>query len=124
MDELKPVELRVTQHGAVRVNAASMYREAPGIVCIYVDLHSKYVEPPMVGGGDGEPPTLYFTAGDHALHLDSSKPRDSMTAVEFPEYVGWNVFACDGPVRYTLGVVLVAPNSDCTDASRLSSGKE
>lgn len=109
MDDPKPVELRITQHGAVRVNAASVYREAPGIVCIYVDMHSKYVEQPMVGGGDGEPPTLYFTPGEHALHLDESKPRDSMTIVDFPEYVGWSVFACDGPARYALGVVLVAP---------------
>lgn len=116
MNEPKPVQLRVKQHGAVRVNAASLHREALGIVCIYVDLHSKRVESPMVGGGDGEPPTLYFTPGDHALHLDETKPRDRLTVVEFPEYVGWHVFACDGPARYTLGVVLVAPE---VDAQRL-----
>lgn len=106
--EPKNVTLRVTKQGAVRVNAAHVHREAPGIACIYVDLHSKRCEPPMVGSGDNEPPVLYFTAGAHALHLDESKPRDSMTIVEFPEYTGWHVFACDGPARYTLGVVLVA----------------
>ena len=111
MDELKSVTLQVTKQGAVRVNAAHVHREAPGIVCIYVDLHSKRVETPMVGSGDNEPPTLYFTAGEHALHFDESKAHDSMTIVEFPEYVGWNVFACDGPARYTLGVVLVAPDA-------------
>lgn len=111
MDEPKNVTLRVTSQGAVRVNAAHVHREAPGIVCIYVDLHSKRVEAPMVGGGDSQPPTLYFTGGEHALHLDETKPHDSMTIVEFPDYVGWHVFACSGPARYTLGVVLVAPEA-------------
>lgn len=111
MYEPKNVALRVKAQGAVRVNAAHVHREAPGIVCIYVDLHSKHVEAPMVGGCDDEPPTLYFSAGEHALHLDESKPRDSMTIVEFPEYAGWHVFACDGPARYTLGVVLVGPDA-------------
>lgn len=109
MEEPKDVTLRITQQGAVRVNAAHIDREAPGIACIYVDLHSKRAAQPMVGSGEGEPPTLYFTADANTLHLDETKPRDSMTAVEFPEYVGWTVFACDGPARYTLGVVLVAP---------------
>ena len=111
VDEPKNVTLRVSEQGAVRVNAAHVHREATGIVCIYVDLHSKRIETPMAGGGDNEPPCLYFTAGEHALHLDESKPRDSMTIVEFPEYVDWRVFACDGPARYTLGVVLVAPEA-------------
>jgi len=111
VDEPKNVTLRVIEQGAVRVNAAHLHREAQGIVCIYVDLHSKYVEPPVVGGCDSEPPVLYFTAGEDALHLDDSKPRDSLTIVEFPEYVGWHVFACYGPARYTLSVVLVAARS-------------
>lgn len=110
MDEPKSVALRVASQGAVRVNAAHVHREAGGIVCICVDLHSKRVEPPIVGSGDDEPPLLCFTAGDHAMHLDETAPRDSMTIVELTDYVGWRVFACDGPARYTLSVVLVAPD--------------
>ena len=109
MSEPKNVTLRVIEQGAVRVNSAHVHREEAGIACIYVDLHSKHVETPIVFGGDNEPPVLYFTAGQHALHLDSSRPNDSITIVEFPDYTGWRVFACDGPFRYTLGVVLVAP---------------
>ena len=109
--EPKNVTLLVTEQGAVRVNTAYVHREAPGIVCIYVDLHSKRVEPPMVVDSNDQAPVLYFTAGEHALHLDDSKPRDSMTIVELPEYLGWRVFACDGPARYTLSVVLVAPKA-------------
>jgi hypothetical protein len=32
-----------------------------------------------------------------------------MTIVKIPDYVGWEVFACDGPWRYTLSLVLVSP---------------
>lgn len=103
----EPVRIEVIQPGPVRVNAALMHRQADGIACIYVDMHSKHVEEPMIGGGDGEPPTLYFIAGDHALHLDEDYPRDAMTVIQFPDYVGWDVFATSGPARYTLGVVLV-----------------
>jgi len=109
---MKEVALRVTQQGAVRVNVASIYREAPGIVCIYVDLHSKRVDTPMVGGGANEPPTLFFSADEYTLHLDESKPRDSLTIVEFPEYVGWHVFAAERPGRYTASVVLVGPDEE------------
>jgi len=50
---------------------------------------------------------LYFSAGKGSLYLDESKPRDRMTIVDLPEYAGWRVFACDGPNRYTLAVVLI-----------------
>ena len=107
----KTVRISTTQHGAVRVNDAHIYMESPDIACIYVDLHSKYAEAPVVGGGCGEPPSLYLTAGENTLYLDEKIPRDSMTVVTFPDYAGWSVFACDGPARYTLSVVLIAPNS-------------
>ena len=107
MDEIKEVKLHIKEHGAVRVNHAYIHCEAPEIACIYMDLHSKRVCEPMIGGSDDGPPALYFHAGDDGIKLDESKPRDSLTVVEFPEYPGWSVFACDGPARYTVALTLV-----------------
>ena len=103
-DDTKPVALHIIEQGAVRVNCAYVHREAPGIVCIYVDLHSKRA---WLSAAGGDPPCLYLDANEHTLHVDESVPRNAMTLVELPEYAGWDVFACDGPARYTLAVVLV-----------------
>ena len=103
--------IRVAKQGAVRVHGAAIYREAPGIVCILIELRSKHANPPIIGDGDNEPPCLFLAAGKDTLHLDDAHPRDSMTVVDFPRHIGWKVFACDGPARYTLSVVLVAPDA-------------
>lgn len=109
--EPQEVAIRVTQQGAVRVNAAHLYRLAEGIAAVYVDLHSKRAELACTGSGDNEPPDVTLLANDETLHLDETQPRDSPTTFEFPEYVGWRVFAADGPRRYTMAICLVAPDA-------------
>ena len=105
MSDHKPVALHIIEQGAVRVSAAYVYREAPGIVCIYVDLHSKWVEVMATGSGDSLP--LICLAD-----LDETRPRNSLTILELPDYEGWELFACAGPSpRYTLAVVLVRPDA-------------
>jgi hypothetical protein len=107
--EPKSVALQIIEQGSVRVNAAHVYREEVGIICIHLDLHTKRAPRPMVHSGEDGIPTLSFFGGEECLHLDESKPIDSMTIVKIPDYVGWEVFACDGPWRYTLSLVLVSP---------------
>ena len=112
MTDCKPVKLDIAHQGAVRVNNAYVWREAEGIVCIYVDLHSKRAELAMTGWMPGEPPSVWLMADEATLHVDESKERDDMTEVRFPDYAGWSVFATDGPARYTLGVVLIRGEED------------
>lgn len=109
MTDPSAINLRIVRQGAVRVNAAYAHRRALGIVCIYVDLHSKHTEKPMATYGADGPPSLYLGAGPHTLHLDESVPRDLETVVEFTDYVGWEVFSCSDPARYTVALTLVAP---------------
>ena len=107
MNEPKPVALRIVNQGAVLVNSACIWREADDIVCIYVDLSSKRAEVVCTGSSPIYPPSVYLGANEETLHLDEEKPRDAIAIIEFPDYIGWRVFATSGPVRYTLGVVLV-----------------
>lgn len=99
--------MSVTNNGAVLVNSASIFRQADGIVLIDVDLRSKYAECSSVGYGTGSAPTVFLSANKDTLHVDTNEHRDSMTVVEFPMFYGWQIYAADGPSRYTLRVVLV-----------------
>lgn len=99
--------MQISLQGCVRVSHAYMHAEADGIACIYVDLHSKRAMEPMLSCGPDQYPELYFTANEETMGLDGTKPRDSMTVVQFPEYLGWDIFACDGPRRYTVALTLV-----------------
>lgn len=109
--EPQEVAIRITEQGCVRVNAAHIHRTGNGIVAVYVDLHSKRAMLCYTGSGDDEPPSITLKADENTLHLDESKPRESMTTFDFPEYPGWRVFAADVPGRYTLAVCLVAPDT-------------
>src|SRR3990170_4797740 len=108
--ELKEVALRITEQGAVRVNAAHLHRASEGIAAVYVDLHSKRAALVCTGGGDGEVPSVTLEADEHTLHVDETKPRESLTTIEFADYVDWRVFAADTG-RYTLAVCLIAPEN-------------
>ena len=96
---MSAVELRIARQGAVRVNTAVICLRSDNIACIYVDLHSKYATISGVGYDDESGPCLYLQAKDDAKCIE--------TVVEFPEFMGWQVFATDGPARYTLSVCLV-----------------
>lgn len=109
MDEIQETQIRVADQGAVRVNAAHIYRSAEGIVCIYLDMHSKRVVMDCTSSSDDDPPRIYLSADENTLHLDKTQPRNKLTEVEFVDFVGWRVFASDS-ARYTIAVCLVAPD--------------
>ncbi len=108
-DEFIGVALKVVEQGAVVVNSARIHRGSKAIVCVEMDLRSKYAKLDWIGGGDDEPPSISLIADERTLILHRRKPRDSATMVAFPEYKGWRVFAAEGASRYTVRICLVAP---------------
>lgn len=110
MNDIRPAKIHIAQQGAIRVNAAQLYKERDEVVCIYVDLHSKRAE--FIGSreGDDTAPSVYLGANEETLYLDESFPRESWTEIRFSDYIGWRIFATEGPSRYTLAVCLVAPD--------------
>lgn len=121
MTDTYAINLRILRHGAVLVNEAYAHRSAPGIVCINVDLHSKYAEKLMVMHQAGRAPRLYLGAGPATLKVNDSVPRDTGTIIEFTDYVGWQVFSCSDPARYTVALTLVAPEESVASMPALAS---
>lgn len=105
------VPMVVTTQGAVRVNCATVERDYGDCLLLNVDLHSKYAEMSATMSGDGQGPSVFLSADERTLHLDETQPRGQDTTIEFPEHKGWRVFASSGPGRYTLTLVLVAPDA-------------
>ena len=109
MDEIQETTIRVAEQGAVRANAAHIYRRSYRIACVYLDLHSKWAVMDCTSSSDDGPPSIFLSADENTLHLDETHPRDKWTEVEFVDFVGWRVFASDS-ARYTVSVCLVAPD--------------
>ena len=96
----------VVDPGVARVNEASLAHSAPNIVCIEIDMHSKYAVVVGAGGGEGEEPVVYIGDDERTIHKDTS--TNAPTAVTFPDYADWGVFVAEC-CRYTCRVVLVRP---------------
>ena len=100
-----PVQCVVHTQGAVVVNDAYCHRRGDKIVAIYVDLASKRAEYGGASSGEDIAPMILLVGNEETLHINEEK-RGETTLIEFPEFVGWNVFAAH-VARYTLAVVLV-----------------
>lgn len=102
------VKLRIFQQGAplVQRSSAVVTHQYPDIVCLTIDLDSKWCEVSGLGGGP-EGPDICIDATKRSkmscgrLH----RSKKGCTVVQFPDYIGWSVFTavCS---RYTIRVVL------------------
>jgi hypothetical protein len=101
------VKLRISQQGAPLVQpSAVVTHQYPDIVCLTIDMDSKWCE--VSGFGDGlEGPDISIDATKRIktscgrLH----RSKKGSTVVQFPDHIGWSVFTavCS---RYTVRVVL------------------
>lgn len=101
-------------NGAVLVSSAYIWRKSDDIVCVYVDMRSKYAEAICVcDSGPSGPksnisgPTITLAAGDSTMHLNDKCSREELTELTFMDYVGWEIFCVSGPNRYTMSVVFI-----------------
>ena len=98
------VQMKITQ-GAVVVNIAHVMLAHDDVALVHVDLKSKRAAMSGTFGSSDGAVGVSLMADENTTRLDESKDRDSFTEIEFPQFVGWNIFAVDGPSRYTLSVV-------------------
>lgn len=105
-DEVRDTNIEITYQGPVRVNAAHIHKAREDVVCIYIDMHSKYAVVDCSISGEGDPPAIFMSANKRTLHVDESKSMDESTCIEFTDYPGWRVFAADVS-RYAVAVCLV-----------------
>lgn len=107
----KEVPYRISTQGAVLVDAAFLARDYGDCLLIHVELQSKYAHLLATGGGNGHGPELFLSAGPETLHVAEGVDRDTVTVVEFHEHTNWDVFIASDPGRYTMAVVIVAPEA-------------
>lgn len=96
--------MKVTTQGAPVPNQAYEYFRGRWVRLVEIDMQSKYCEVMATGGGPNGP-SVFLIAGTDSLHLDETKPRDAYTAIEFPEYKGWDIWTAEIS-RYSLRLVL------------------
>lgn len=101
------VGIKVAQQGRVIVGSAMVYMATENIVLIYIDFRTKRAVSMGVSYSSDGTFDLAFMATEESRFVDESKDKDSMTVIELPEYRGFEVFASDGPARYTMSVALV-----------------
>jgi hypothetical protein len=100
------IRCAVKHKGAPIVNGGYVREIGKNIVALEIDLKSKYCEVSCSFGGSDETCGVYINANERSLHLNKYVKRDEPTALEFTDFVGWDVFAC-GIGRYTLSVCLI-----------------
>lgn len=99
------IRCTIKHKGAPIINEGRVLEIGKNIVALEIDLKSKYCEVSCSFGGSGGTCGVYVNANKRSLHLNEKVNRDEPTAIEFTDFVGWDVFAC-GIGRYTLSVCL------------------
>lgn len=108
-DVKDPMEckIKVETKGAVIVYRAHYHKRAGDVELVYIDCGSKYPRIGAYGIGTSEDaPGFFLEADEDTLHTSSSS-KD--TYVEFPDHVGWRIFAADVE-KYTVSVALYKGN--------------
>jgi len=96
----------IRKQGAPVVNGGYVYRIGRNIVALEIDLKSKYCEVSISFKDSDGTCGLYITTNERSIHLNKKVSREEPTVLEFPDFIGWDVFAY-GIGRYTLSVCLV-----------------
>lgn len=103
--------MKIIKQGAVRVNDYTIVYQNDDVVCLELDLHSKYADTPGFGlqidNDNIDYPVLYLVANENTLHVDETYPRKSSTDILFDEFPDFDFFCIDGPYRYTVRFVLI-----------------
>jgi hypothetical protein len=97
------VKIKVIK-GSPIINSAIIYKHSSEIVCICIDMTSKYCEIDYTGNGDNEGPSIGICSNKHSLYLDE-KRKNKITQIYFTEYKNWDIFSVN-ITKYTCFVVL------------------
>ncbi|MFA6355403.1 MAG: hypothetical protein WCW65_03190 [Candidatus Paceibacterota bacterium] len=106
MKKHKDLKIEIEQQGAPVVNCGWILKEYKDVATVEIDMRSKYCEYECsIGGSDGTC-GIGIGTSERSLYLDESKPREHSTIINFPQFVGWNIFAVVSS-RYTVAICFV-----------------
>jgi hypothetical protein len=100
------INFSIKHIGAPIVNAAIIKEISSNIVCIDIDLKSKYCESDMSFSGDDECPGIFITATKESTNLNKKVNGVEPTGLVFNDFKNWEVYAT-GAGRYTIRVCLI-----------------
>jgi hypothetical protein len=100
------VDFKIKKVGAPIINNGYIKEVGKNIVAIEFDLRSKWCEVDGVYGGDDEPCGIYIAANEKSTNLNENIKREKLTIIEFPDFIGWDVFMTDIN-KYTLKICFI-----------------
>lgn len=92
---------KIEHQGSVVVNSSTIVLLKDNIVCIDLDLKTKYCEVDAITD-DG----VYISATERTLEADNSIDISTPTKVSFKNYKDWKFYASNNG-RYTISIVLI-----------------
>ena len=98
MKSLDDIEIIINRVGAPIVNYAYVFKASDDIVCIEVDMKSKYCEVIAIGSN-----SIWIGATANSLHLNEEISRNEATEIIFPTFEDWEIFTAVGE-RYTIRI--------------------
>jgi len=100
----------MNREGSVLMNGAYIAHLAPEIspkiVCVTVDLKTKYALIDAYGV-DNYCPFIWLVANHQSVNTNDKVPLEIPTVISFPDFVGWEIFSISNPGRYSFNMTLV-----------------
>lgn len=104
---MKKIKIKIDKQGSSILSNKFAYveKESEDILCLIIDMKSKYCEISCTGSGISIP-FLHIEATGRSLYLHKKYLTEEDTQISFPQLKNWNIYATSAG-RYTINVVLI-----------------
>jgi hypothetical protein len=101
------LNIATDSNGSVLVDNAFVAHVSNDIVCVTVQLTTKYAK--ICSYGKDECPIVYLYADTNPLNTNllASLDEPTVTVLKFPDLTGWNIFSISNPGRDSFNMTLV-----------------
>jgi hypothetical protein len=100
------VDFKIKKVGAPIVNNGYIKEVGKNVIAIELDLRSKWCDVEGFYGGNDEPCGIHIGTNIKSVSLNENVSRFEPTIIEFPDFVGWDIFLTDIN-KYTLKICLI-----------------
>ena len=104
MSDIEKVRVK-KRRGAKYVNFAYYKFKSENLVIIELDMHLKHPEIDGIGGGTDFAPEIYLSSSEGA-YFRGEPVSDLDIVVQFPTFMGWDVYTATNVNRYVICIVL------------------
>jgi hypothetical protein len=105
MNTNESLNIATDNNGSVLVDNAFVAHVSNDIVCVTVQLTTKYAK--ICSYGKDECPIVYLYADTYSLNTNLLVSLDEPTFLKFPDLTEWKIFSISNPGRYSFNMTLV-----------------